>query len=96
MDDEYNEKRFNRLEEKIDKLSEAMVSIARAEEKLIAMETKYGAQYDRLNRFSEKLDRLEKTVDDNTRVTQGISRFFWLFATAIVGALVTQYFMVIK
>ena len=36
--------RLDRIEDKIDKLAEAMVAIARAEEKLSGMEQKYMAQ----------------------------------------------------
>ena len=43
--------RLTRIEEKIDKLSEAMISIARAEEKLIAIETAHQNQYKRINRL---------------------------------------------
>ena len=49
------EKRLDKIEEKIDRLTDAMVSIARAEEKLAQMEQNYTASYDRMNRFSEKL-----------------------------------------
>lgn len=87
-----NEKRLDRIEEKIDKLSEAMIIIARAEEKLVAMESKYASQYDRLNRFSEKLDAIDKKVEDNARVVANIRMFFWVVSTAVVGALVAQYF----
>ena len=56
------EKRLDKIENKIDKLAEAMVSIARAEEKLHMMEEKYNSQYDRMNRFSQKLDDIEKSI----------------------------------
>ena len=52
--------RLDRIEEKIDKLTDAMVTIARAEEKLVNMEQKYSAQYDRMNKFSENLMLLKR------------------------------------
>ena len=58
-------KRLDRIEEKIDKLSDAMISLARAEEKLIAIEQNNHVNFERLNRFSAKLDDIEKKVDNN-------------------------------
>ena len=85
--------RLDRIEDKIDKLSEAMVSIARAEEKLISMEQKYSAQYDRMNKFSSKLDDIEAKVTQNASTVMMINKVIGTAVLAIVGALATQYFM---
>lgn len=93
MSEVANTSRLDRIEDKIDKLSEAMISIARTEEKLIAMEQKYAAQYDRLNRFSETLDDIERKVDDNSKTVMMINKVIGAAVVAIIGALATQYFM---
>ena len=85
--------RLDRIEDKIDKLSVAMVSIARAEERLIAMEQKYSAQYDRMNKFSGKLDDIEAKVTQNASTVMMINKVIGTAVLAIVGALATQYFM---
>ena len=85
--------RLDRIEEKIDKLSEAMISIARAEEKLVAMEAKYSHQYDRMNRFSEKLDTLTLKVEENARTSAVFQKAFWVFFTALIGGLVANFYM---
>jgi hypothetical protein len=88
-----NESRLNRIEDKIDKLSEAMVLIARTDEKLIGMEQKYAAQYERLNRLSTKLDSIEKLVEDNNYTVMLINKVVGALAVAAIGAWATQYFM---
>ena len=88
-----NESRLNRIEDKIDKLSEAMVLIARTDEKLISMEQKYAAQYDRLNRLAVKLDDIEKLVEDNNRTVMLINKLVGAVALAAIGALITQHFI---
>lgn len=93
MVDRNENQRLDRIEEKIDKLSEAMISLARAEEKLVAMEQKYSAQYDRMNKFSEKLDTIEKAVEENGRTTQFINKLFWIVVVAISGTIATQIWM---
>lgn len=89
MSEEITERRLSRIEEKIDRLSDAMIAIARTEEKLLAMEQKYSAQYDRMNKFSEKLDAIDKKVDKDAQVVSNISKLSWIVAGALVTAIVT-------
>jgi len=88
-----NESRLNRIEDKIDKLADAMVLIARTDEKLISMEQKYAAQYDRMNRFAQKLDDIEKLVESNNQTVVLVNKVVGAIAIAAIGAWATQYFM---
>ena len=85
--------RLDRIEEKIDKLSEAMISLARAEEKLIAMEQKYASQYDRMNKFSEKLDCIERKVEQNNQTVAVINKLFWIAIATAASAVAAQIWM---
>ena len=88
-----SEDRLNRIEIKIDKLADAMVSIATAEVKLVNMEQKYSAQYERMNRFSEKLDALEKVTTENAQTVTTINKMFWIALIAVAGAIATNLLM---
>ena len=85
--------RLDRIEEKIDKLSDAMISLARAEEKLIAIEKNNHANFDRMNRFSQKLDNIEDKVNDNARTIGVITKVFWLILGAVSVAAAGQFLM---
>lgn len=85
--------RLDRIEAKIDKLSDAMITIARAEEKLISMEQKYSASYDRMNKFSSKLDELERIVTQNAATVNTINKLFWVAIIAMAGAIATNILM---
>lgn len=85
--------RLDRIEEKIDKLSDAMVSLARAEEKLIAIEKNNHAAYDRMNKFSMKLDTIEDKVNENSRTIGVITKMVWLVVGAAIVGLANQLFM---
>ena len=87
------EARLDRIEAKIDKLADAMISVARAEEKLVSMEQKYAAQYDRMNKFSEKLDDLERIVTQNAATVNTINKLFWIAIIAMAGAIATNILM---
>lgn len=88
-----DDSRLDRIEQKIDKLSEAMITVARAEEKLISMEQKYAAQYDRMNKFSEKLDELERIVTQNAATVNTINKMFWVAIIAMAGAIASNILM---
>ena len=51
---ETNETRLDRIEQKIDKLADAMISLARAEEKIIALQDDHDNMRDRMNKLSVK------------------------------------------
>lgn len=91
MATETQNQRLDRIEEKIDKLSDAMISLARAEEKLIAIEKNNHAHYERMNRLSQKLDHIEKQVDDNARTVKIINSVMYALVVAVVGAIVKQF-----
>lgn len=80
--------RFDRIEKKIDKLSDAMVSLARTEEKIMAMEADRANLLERVNRHSEKLDQLNDEVKENSRVTSNITKITWVVVTALLTGLV--------
>ena len=88
---ETQNQRLDRIEEKIDKLSDAMISLARAEEKLIAIEKNNNSHYERMNRFSQKLDHIEKQVDENARTVRIINSVMYALVVAVVGAIVKQF-----
>lgn len=86
-----NQQRLDRIEEKIDKLSDAMISLARAEEKLIAIEKNNHANYDRMNRFSAKLDAIELKVEDNARTVGIINKVALIVGTGVIGAIIKLF-----
>jgi len=83
-----NGQRLDRIEEKIDKLSDAMISLARTEEKILAMEENHRNHYERMNRFSVKLDNIEEKVNENAHVVGLINKLTFIGVAAIVGGIV--------
>lgn len=81
-------KRLDRIEEKIDRLSETVVSIARAEEKLVNLEHDRNIILERLVKIDEKIDVLDSRVIDSETTVKVINRVFWIVLTAVVGAIV--------
>lgn len=84
------ESRLERIEAKIDQLSDAMVSLARAEEKLISIEKQNYNHYERMNKMSQKIDDLESRTSDNTRAITLINRVSWTLVAALITFVVTS------
>lgn len=85
--------RLNRIEEKLDKLTDAMIAMARAEEKLVQLEKSHTAHFERMNKFSAKLDSIEEKVNDNARTVQTINKLFWIAIVSVAGAIAAQVWM---
>jgi predicted nucleic acid-binding Zn-ribbon protein len=87
----HNEARLTRIELKLDKLTEAMVLMARTDEKVSALKDDHDQMYERINRLSAKLDDIEKKVDDNHRTVCLINKLVYAALIAAVGAYVAQF-----
>ena len=90
---ETKDTRLTRIEEKLDKLADTMISLARAEEKIESMSDEYQKQYERINRLSQKIDDIEKIVLDNQRTVQFMHKLFWVVVVAAAGAIATNIWM---
>ena len=82
--------RLDRIEEKLDRMSDVLVSLARFEEKMDAYNEYRERSWERMNKFSEKLDHIDKTVEDNARTVQTINKLFWIAVVAIAGSIAAQ------
>ena len=90
---ETTESRLDRIDQKIDKLADAMISLARAEAKIIALQDDHENMRERLNKLSVKLDEIQKTVDDNTRTVSIINKIVYAAVVAAIGAYVAHMWM---
>ena len=85
--------RLLRIEEKLDKLADAMVSLARAEEKMAGLKDDHEKMYERVNRLSQKLDEIDRKVEDNAHTVKVINKLFWVAIAAISGSIAAQLWM---
>jgi chromosome segregation ATPase len=80
------EDRLTRIEEKLDKLSDAIVAIARAEEKLIQLTTITDVLFKKVADVENRLRELESNVNKTQSFIGGASRVFWMFASGLLTA----------
>tara|TARA_B110000503_G_scaffold43706_1_gene71532 strand:- start:451 stop:765 length:315 start_codon:yes stop_codon:yes gene_type:complete len=87
-DDFSDHRRLDRIEEKIDRLSEVVVLLARAEERLVSLENAKIDNTDIIRELDRRTDRLENLVGINTRTVDSVHKLAWAGITAIVTAFI--------
>jgi tetrahydromethanopterin S-methyltransferase subunit G len=85
--------RLDRIETKLDQLTDAMVMLARAEERLAGLKDDHDRSFERMNRLSSKLDDIERQVQDNANTVRVINKLFWVAVIAIAGSIAAQLWM---
>ena len=85
--------RLDRIEEKIDKLVEAIISIARAEEKIITLSSFSKQQAKQIQDLINRIEELEVSVAKNTNTVRLVNRTFWLVVSSAITAIVAMMFM---
>ena len=81
-----HERRLERVEMKIDRLGEALVTMARVEERVTTV-------LKQTDRFIVRLDSMERRMEDveiqsslNKKYVGGVERFLWILITAGITA----------
>ena len=87
-------RRLDSIEKKLDAMGEAIISLARAEEKIHTI-TEFGKQQSaQLSTLINRVDKLEELVRQNASTVNIINKIFWVViaaaATGITGMLFIQ------
>jgi ribosome-binding ATPase YchF (GTP1/OBG family) len=77
-----NAARLDRIEEKIDRMSEAIIALARAEEKISNLTEISRQQAELLVAMETRIDHVESIVQSNTSMVNIINKIFWIILSA--------------
>ena len=83
--------RLNRIETKLDKLTEAMTLIARVDEKLTAGAARIDRLDFRLDEQEEDIDNLKGIVGYKSQSVKIAERFVWILVSAVIGLVMYGY-----
>ena len=84
--------RLDRIEGKLDKLTDTVVALARAEEKLVNLEKSRQDFADAIDNHDERLDVVEGKVSSLELTSSIISKLFWIVVTVGVGYTASNFF----
>lgn len=87
--------RLSRIEQKIDKLSDAIVQLARVEEKIADLEVRREEQHQRLNNLSKKIDSIDTHVTTLVEKVNIMQRVGWIIVGVFVTGVSAQFFSLI-
>jgi len=80
--------RLDRIEQKIDKMSEAVVSLARAEEKIANLSDTTHIILKRLVDYDSRIRKMERVSSDCESKLKTISMLFWTAITATIASVI--------
>ncbi len=80
-----NDNRLSRIEEKLDKLFEAVISMARIEERMIFVFKRLDRVDEGFNKSDKRMDELEQTNIKRGQTIAFAERLFWIILTGAVG-----------
>ena len=78
--------RLLRIEQKVDKLSDAVISIARAEEKLIQLGTLTDVLFKKIEDMNNRMIEMEKTTAETRAFINGFNKLTWVFVSGLLTA----------
>lgn len=77
----------NRMETKIDRLSDAVIQLARMEERMISLFSRMDKYEDHLNKIENRVDDLEDTSTKRGTIFDQFGKGFWVVVTAAVSSI---------
>jgi|TARA_R100000234_G_C4931256_1_gene148581 DNA repair exonuclease SbcCD ATPase subunit len=83
--------RLDRIEDKIDKLADAVVAIARAEEKLLGLEQISMDLHRKVTDIEERLRKVEDSSSSSAKELNIINKIFWIAISAVITGGIVVY-----
>jgi len=80
-----DEKRLERIEQKLDQMGEAIVALARMEERMITLFNRMDNLDTEQGNQGRRITVIESKVGNNGQALRFAERLFWIIATAGVG-----------
>jgi len=85
------EKRLERIEQKLDEMSKAIVSLARMEERMVTLFKRMDSYDDTQSKLSDRVSKIEKVSGADGVTLRFLERIFWIVATAGITAYVVTH-----
>lgn len=80
-----SEDRLDRMEQKLDKMADAIVCLARMEERMVTIFKRMDTFDDTIRKIDARMDEQEKQAIARGQKIAFAERFFWMVCTGAVG-----------
>ena len=78
--------RLARIEEKLDQMAQAIIALARAEEKISTLAEFNKQQSEQIQSLINRIDRVEQLVNSNASTVNVINKIFWVIIVGLISA----------
>ena len=78
--------RLDRIEEKLDQMAQAIIALARAEEKISPLAEFNKQQSEQIQSLINRIDRVEQLVNSNASTVNVINKIFWVIIVGLISA----------
>ena len=85
------EKRLERIEQKLDEMSKAIVSLARMEERMVTLFKRMDSYDEAQDKLTDRVSKIEKVSGADGVTLRFLERIFWIVVTAAVTAYVVTH-----
>ena len=85
------DQRLEKIEQKIDRLADAVVSIARIEERVATVLKQNDRFIMRLDRLEDRVETVEQTTKLNKKDVSNGERVFWVVFSAVIAAIMYTF-----
>ena len=79
--------RLDRIEEKLDEMAQAIIALARAEEKISTLAEFNKQQSEQIQSLINRIDRVEQLVNSNASTVNVINKIFWVIIVGLLSAI---------
>jgi ribosome-binding ATPase YchF (GTP1/OBG family) len=83
--------RLDRIEEKLDQMAQAIIALARAEEKISTLAEFNKQQASQVQELINRIDSVEQLVISNAGTVNIINKVFWLIIAGFIAAITWEY-----
>jgi hypothetical protein len=83
--------RLDRIEEKLDQMAQAIIALARAEEKISTLAEFNKQQASQVQTLINRIDSVEQLVNSNASTVNIINKVFWLIIAGLIAAITWEY-----
>jgi hypothetical protein len=83
--------RLDRIEEKLDQMTQAIIALARAEEKISTLADFNKQQSEQIQSLINRIDRVEQLVNSNAGTVNVINKIFWVIIVGLISAITWEY-----
>ena len=91
VSEQSQEARLQRIENKLDKLSEAFTILARVEEKIMSSNGRIDRLEFRADESERDMDKMKAVIGYNQNTVRIVERFAWILVSSLVGTI--MYFL---